>query len=237
VSEARVAASAAAAALDDARRRHWGRRDRDAVDSATRRCEQADARLSAAIDHESNSRRVAKTEVAAQRARTKALRDSRGLLADLEQSVADVDRALERVRTDRVIAMERGDAPRSHVVAMLGEPPPSIAGRQAWCALAYEIETYRDHHPNAVGYEHEEGVYAAIGPSPSSLSYRATWDHLIRRIADGVEIVAAADALPVEEQPGLGGPDRWSERLGDAFEAWGAVVALERDAPSLGIDL
>jgi conjugative relaxase-like TrwC/TraI family protein len=237
VSEARVAASAAAGALDDARRRHWGRRDRDAVDSATRRSEQAAARLSVAIDHETKSRRVVKTEVAGQRARLQALRDNRAVLADLEQSVADVERALERVRTDRVIAMERGDAPRSHVVGMLGEPPSSFTGRQAWCALAYEIETYRDHHPNAVGHEHEHGAQAAIGPAPSSLSDRISWDHLTRRIADGAAIVAVADALPVEEQLGLGGPERWSERLDDAFEVWGAAVALERDAPSLGIDL
>lgn len=205
VSEARVAASAAAAALDDARRRHWGRRDREAVDSATRRSEQAEAKLSAAIDYESKCRRVVKTEAAAQRPRLQALRDNRAILADLEQSVADVDRALERVRTDRVIAMERGDAPRSHVVAMLGEPPPSIAGRQAWCALAYEIETYRDHHPNAIGHEHEEGAQAAMGPSPSSLRDRVPWDHLTQRVANGAGIVAVADALPVEEHPALAG--------------------------------
>ena len=237
VSEARVAASFAAAALDDARRRHWGRRDRDAVDSATRRSEQAEARLSAAIDHESKSRRVVKTEAAAQRSRVQALRDNRGVLADLEQSVADVDRALERVRAERVIAMERGDVPRSHVVGLLGEPPSSVPGRQAWCALAYEIETYRDHHPIAIGHEHEEGVHAAIGPCPSWLSDRMSWDHLTRRIGDGAGVVVLADSLSVQEQPGLGGPARWSERLDHAFEVWGAVVALERDSPSLGIDL
>jgi hypothetical protein len=120
---------------------------------------------------------------------------------------------------------------------MLGDPPSSVAGRQAWCALAYEIETYRDHHPDAIGHEHEQAAQAAIGPWPSSLSDRMSWDHLTRRIADGAGIVALADSLPVQEQPGLGEPARWSERLDDAFEAWGAGVAIVRDAPSLGIDL
>ncbi len=237
VAEAQAAAAEASAALDDARRRHWGRRDRDAVESAARRCEHAEARLSAAVDHESNSRRVVKLEAAAQRARVQALRDNRGALADLEQSFADVDGVLDRLRTDRVIDMASGHAPRMHVVAMLGEPPPSIAGRQAWCALAYEIETYRDHHPDAGGHEHEDGVRAAIGPSPSSLSDRTAWDHLVRRIAHGAEIIAVADGLPLDDEPDrLGGPERWSERLNRAFEARDAVVALEREAPGLGID-
>ncbi len=237
VVDARGAAAGAAAALDDARRRHWGRRDRDAVESATRRSDHAESRLAAAIDHESDSRRVVKVEEAAQRARVQALRDNRGALADLEQAVADVEGALERVRVERVIAMESGHESRTQLVGMLGVPPNSVAGRQAWCGMAYEVETYRDHHPEIIGHEHEEGVYAAIGPSPSSFRDRATWDHLVRRMADGAEIVAAADALPVEEQPvGLGGPDRWSERLNDAFEARGASVALERDARGLGIE-
>jgi hypothetical protein len=112
-------------------------------------------------------------EAAAQRARLQALRDNGGLLADLEQACSDIARALQRVRAERVIAMASGNEPRRHVVEMLCEPPDSVACRQAWCALAYEIETYRDHHPDAVGYEHDDGVQAAIGPSPSSLSDRA----------------------------------------------------------------
>jgi hypothetical protein len=237
VAEARIAATEATAALDDARRRHWGRRDRDAIEAAVRRSEHAEARLSSAVDHESNSRRVVKVEAAAQRARVQALRDNRGVLADLEQAIADVHGALERLRAGRVIDMASGHEPRVHVVAVLGDPPPSVAGRQAWCALGFEIETYRDHHPDAVGHEHQEGVQAAIGPWPSSLSDGATWDHLARRVADGAEIIAIADAIPLEDEPDrLGGPERWSERLNHAFEARDAVVALDRDAPGLGIE-
>jgi hypothetical protein len=237
VAEARNAATEATAALHDARRRHWGRRDRDAVEAAARRSEHAEARLSSAVDHESKSRRVVKVEAAAQRARVQALRDNHGVLADLEQAFADVDGALERLRADRVIEMASGHEPQMHVGAVLGEPPPSVAGRQVWCALAFEIETYRDHHPDAVGHEDQEGVQAAIGPWPPSLGDRATWDHLVRRVADGAEIIAVADALPVEDPPDrLGGPERWSERLNHAFEARNAVVALDRDAPGVGIE-
>jgi hypothetical protein len=237
VAEARIAATEATAALDDARRRHWGRRDRDAIEAAARRSEQAEARLSAAIDHESSSRRVVKLEAAAQRARVQALRDNRGALAELEQAFTDVDGVLDRLRADRVIEMASGHEPRTHVKAILGEPPASLAGRQAWCALAYEIETYRDHHPDAVGHEYEDGVHAAIGPSPSSLSDRTPWDHLARRIADGAEIIVVAGALPFENQPDrLGGPEQWSERVNRAFEARDSVVPLEREAPALGIE-
>jgi hypothetical protein len=237
VAEARAAATEATAAHDDARRRHWGRRDRDAIEAAARRSEQAEVRLSAAIDHESNSRSVVKLEAAAQRARVQALRNNRTVLADLEQAFADVDMALDHLRADRVVEMASGHEPRTHVVAIVGEPPSSVAGRQAWCALAYEIETYRDHHPDAVGHEHEQGVHAAIGPTFSSLGDRATWDHLARRIADGAGIIAVADGLPYGDQPDrLGGPERWNERLNHAFEARDAVMALDRDAPSLGIE-
>jgi hypothetical protein len=136
-----------------------------------------------------------------------------------------------------VIAMASDHEPRTHVVAIVGEPPSSVAGRQAWCALAYEIEKYRDHHPEAAGHEHEQGVHAAIGPTFSSLGDRATWDHLARRIADGAGIIAVADGLPYGDQPDrLGGPERWNERLNHAFEARDAVMALDRDAPSLGIE-
>ena len=237
VTEARVAADGATAALDDARRRHWGRRDRDAVESAARRSEQAESRLSAALGHESNSRRAVKTEAAAQRARVQALRDNRGVLADLEQAVGDVDGALDRVRVERVIAMACGNESRMHAVRMLGEPPPSVAGRQAWCALAYEIETYRDHHPNVAGHEHEERVQARTGPWPSSLCDRRPGEYLARRITDGAEIIAVADALPIEEQTvGLGGPERWSERLTNACEVWDALVALDPDPRGLRIE-
>jgi hypothetical protein len=236
VTEARVAATEATSVLDDARRRHWGRRDRDAVEAAARRCEEAESRLSAAIDHETQYRRIVRVEAAAQRARVQALRDNRGVLADLERAFADVDRALDRVRANRVISMASGREPRTHLVGMLGEPPPSVAGRQAWCALAYEIESYRDHHPDAVGHEHEEGIQAAIGHSPSSFNDRITWDHLARRIADGAHVVAIADDLPIGQAVELDGPECWSQRLNHAFEASGAVVALDRDATGLGID-
>ena len=237
VAEARNAATEATASLHDARRRHWGRRDRDAIEAAGRRSDYAEARLSSAVDHESKSRRVVKVEAAAQRARVQALRDNRGVLADLGQAIADVHGALERLRAERVIEMASSREPGMHLVAVLGEPPPSVAGRQVWCALAYEIETYRDHHPDAVGHEHQEGVQAAVGTWPSSLSDRATWEHVARRVAHGAEIIAIADAVPVEDQPDrLGGPERWSERLNLAVEARDAVMALDRDAPGLGIE-
>ena len=70
-----------------------------------------------------------KLEAAAQCAHVQALRDNRCVLAELEQAFADVDGALDRLRVYRAIEMASGHLPRMHVVAIGGEPPPSLAGR------------------------------------------------------------------------------------------------------------
>ena len=88
------------------------------------------------------------------------------------------------------------------------------------------------------GHEDDERVQASTGPWPSSLRDRRPEDYLARRITDGAEIIAVADALPIEEQTlGLGGPERWSERLTNACQVWDALVALQPDPCGLGIEL
>ncbi|MGH9222313.1 MAG: AAA family ATPase [Acidimicrobiales bacterium] len=238
LADARSDVADAGDALDDARRRHWGRRDRDAIESAQRRSEHAQGRLSAAVDCERDARCALTRETDAQRARESALRANRGPLTNLEEAVADVEQALERTRAERVAAMARGDAPRSHLTDVLGEPPTSSAGRQAWCGLAWEIESHRDEHPGPVGRDGDGSVEAALGTRPEWFGDRLEWDALALRVAGGRTIIAIAEGLSVGEAGNeWGDPASWSTVVDKAVEARRADLALAPEPAGIDFGL
>jgi hypothetical protein len=135
------------AVLHQAGRRHWGRRDHEAmaaaqalVDGARVRTEQANTaeqdlreRLNA-ISHYQDQRRQAITDRAPAR-RT------------LETSLTQIDGALDHSRPDRVYALaaER----ESDLAERLGPAPSSPAARAVWCHHALAIETILDRNDNA----------------------------------------------------------------------------------------
>jgi hypothetical protein len=154
----------------------------------------------------------------------------------LEGAVTDISNALDHTRPARVLAMLHAENLPVYLTGVLGAPPETVAGRQAWCGLAWEIESYRDSHPAAVRHESDVGPQAALGRCPEHYSETHTWVHLAGRIAGGNDIVAAAGSMTADDLTAeLGDVRCWAARLHAAEKVLGAdrvLTTLER-----GIDL
>ena len=196
VRQARLAAHKQRQTLDTASQRHWGRRDKQAVARCLQAVTRADDAVTAAMQAERDARRRLGEHHAAQQDRTTALAATEPQRAELTQSLRELEAALDDTRAARVAALAAGPNAPTHLAAALGEPPANSAGRQAWCGLAYRVESYRDRHPEALGHEAHGGVMAAIGPPPASSWYRAPeWDDLAGQLAHGAVLVAMAEEV------------------------------------------
>ena len=238
LAKARVERAEATAAAEQARQRHWGRRDRSAVERAERRVWDAERAMSGAVERDREARRLVKTETEAQRARERALRDNRGAMTELEGAVVDIEGAIEHTRPDRVLAMLRAEEPPKYLTDVLGAVPETVAGQQAWCGLAWEIEYYRDAHPTAPRDESDRGVQAALGRCPDWYADSLAWTYHAGRVAGGPDITATAERMTADDQPtDLGDHSCWAARLDNAENLLEAEIALTIEPPGLGIDL
>ncbi len=143
---------------------------------------------------------------------------------ELAQALGELDAALDDTRAARVAAMAAEPIAPAPLVAVLGQAPADCAGRQAWCGLAYRVESYRDRHPEALGHEASGGIAAAIGPRPADRWHRAPeWDDLAGELAHGVALVATAGELAKPRKPVLESEaSSWLElvnRAGQVLEA------------------
>ncbi len=237
VAKSRVGLAAATAVAEQARQRHWGRRDRSAVERAEGRVWDAEHSVSAAVERERQARRLVKTETEAQRARERALRDNRGAMTEMESAVVDIESALDHTRPGRVLAMLHAEQPPAYLTDVLGVAPETVAGRQAWCGLAWEIESYRDAHPAATHDESDHGVQAALGKCPDWYSETHAWTYLAGRVVDGRNIIAIAERTTADDQAtDLGDHGRWANRVQRVEDLLEAKLALAIEPPELGID-
>ncbi|MDP9019536.1 MAG: relaxase domain-containing protein [Actinomycetota bacterium] len=238
--QARFAAAKARQELDVASQRHWGRRDKQAVQRCLRVTERADDGVAAAAEAERDARRQLDAERAAQQERARGRDAVAPHRMELTQVLAELDAALDDTRAARVAAMAGEPIAPIHLVAVLGEPPADSAGRQAWCGLAYQVESYRDRHPEALGHEAFGGVAAAIGPRSGERWQRAPeWDDLAGQLGRGVDLVAMAVevARPGETMPDE--PSSWLELVDQAGRDLTArTPTLERGIrPDHGMEL
>lgn len=88
----------------------------------------------------------------------------------------------------------------AYLTDVLGAPPKTVAGRQAWSGVAWEIESYRDAHPGAPHDESDRGVQAALGRCPEWYSEAHAWTYLAGRIAHGRDLIAVAERTTADEQ-------------------------------------
>ncbi|HEX2701263.1 MAG TPA: hypothetical protein VHM89_13770, partial [Acidimicrobiales bacterium] len=226
---ARLAATAARRDLDVAFERHWGRRDKQALERCRRAVERAEAAVVTAVDAGHGARRGLEGELAAQRKRAAAVEAVAPQRGELCEALGELDAALDDTRAARVAAMATQPLAPTHLAGVLGEAPEDPAGRAAWCGLAYRVEAYRDRHSDVVEHAAHGRVPAAIGPRPGEQWCREPeWDDLAERLAHGVEVVATASALA----PPIGTLDQsssWLElvdRAGRLLES--EAVTLER---------
>ncbi len=217
--------------LHVASQRHWGRRDKQALAGCLRALEKVDDDVAAALEAERDARRQLEAEKAAQRERAEAVEAVAPQRQELIQALAELDAALDDTRATRVAAMAAepvAPPPWWRCRPGPGRPTPE---RQAWCGLAYRVESYRDRHPEALGHEASGGVAAAIGPRPADRWHRAPeWDHLAGELAHGVALVATAGELAKPREPVLESEaSSWLElvnRAGQVLEA--QTLASER---------
>ena len=192
----RLGATAARRNLEVAAQRHWGRRDKQALERCRRAVERADDAVATAVVAEHDARRGLERELAVQRERVAAMEAVAPHRAELGEALGEIAAALDDTRAARVAAMAAEPLAPSHLVEVLGEPPADGARRAAWCGLAYRIETYRDRHPEALEHATEGGVMAAIGPRPGEHWCRQPeWDDLADRLVHGADVVALARGL------------------------------------------
>ena len=188
------------------------------------RAEHADHELSSALDRDRKAKEEAANVGEADRAHREALRDNGAALDSLEESVADFGAALDRTRGERVLAMLGDGAAPPHLTAVLGAVPEGLTRRQLWCGLAFEVEAYRDVHPEP-GRADSAGLEAALGPRPERFEEAPAWDYLASRISLGPAIIAAAADLDAAFDAGA--PDQWVQRLDRAVADHQAEATLD----------
>ena len=226
---ARSAATAAGRELDVASERHWGRRDKQALERCRRAVDRANAAVARAIAAERDARQGLEGELAAQRERVEAMEAVAPQRVELSEALGELDAALDNTRAARVEAMAAEPLAPTHLAGVLGEPPVDRAGRAAWCGLAYRVESYRDRHPEALEHPAHGGVMAAIGPRPGERwCPEPEWDDLADRLAHGADVVGMARGL-ASPSAALDETLSWLEladRAGRLLEA--ETVALNR---------
>jgi hypothetical protein len=130
------------AELDQHHSRRWPRRDRDAISRCTQR-------LDRARDHfadEVNAENVARSRFADlgqdQQDHVTAAEATAGQRQTLTASIRQIDRALDRTLTERVLRIV--ERPGALYLDILGPVPADPAGRAVWCQRAGELERCRD---------------------------------------------------------------------------------------------
>lgn len=175
---------------DDAGRRRWGRHDHDAIAQVAARLAEAQQAAEEAVAAEAQLRERLATLAEHQQARHDHIADVAGRRTQTEQVVAQLDDALDRTRPDRVARLV--EDPPEHLLARLGPPPESRAGRAVWCHHGFELEADLDRN----------GVLAAAYGQAAGL-HQGHVDRARQEIAVADRLLQAGD-----EQPGSTG---WAE--------------------------
>ncbi|MDQ3569257.1 MAG: relaxase domain-containing protein [Actinomycetota bacterium] len=216
-------------ALELASQRWWGRIDREARDNALRRHYWARSRLQgpdAAVELARQHLGQARADLARYEHALAATASER---RELSQAVADLEAGLERTRPERVQVLARQEITAAYLVDALGPLPEGSGPRAVWCALAVEVEEFRDRHPGRGLHEdvslwHEPGLHA-------------DQQQLHQLLARAGSLVAAGDQLSLDMDPLRElSPEGWAVQLEQAQELAPRLPepALEQ---SLGMDL
>ncbi len=179
--------------VHDAGRRRWGRHDHDAITDARARLADAQQQADEATAVESRLRERLAGLADQQRARGRQIADVAGRRSQTAEAVAQIEDALERTRTDRVSLLV--DDPPGHLVARLGPPPGSAAGRAVWCHHALGIEAELDRHDGDIGgrsahddrARQEIAVADKLLPTEGDQPGTATWAELAGRASSTLD--------------------------------------------------
>ncbi len=224
--DARSRRDEAQQALALARERHWGRKDKMAIRTASARLDHAEGVIKAAEHPLTGSVK----DLAAERALAKerdaavaAAAPERGRLASI---VGEIDIALDATLPERVVAIATGLDPTEPVVRALGPLPEARGGQRVWCGLASEIERDRD-----------RGLWR--DPTDSAGRHRAfgqVYDdgRVYERPDELIGFGAEADPVPagVVAEPGA-----WECQLDHARDVRHLALEMGRQGLDLGLGL
>ncbi len=132
----------AGAALDESRRRPWGRKDQQQIATAQAGAVLAEQALEQAAAGEAKLQERFSSLSQHERERQQATAAAAARRAQLAGGLAQFDTALDHTRADRVRAF--ADDPPAYLVERLGPVPRSPAGRAVWCHHALGIEAALD---------------------------------------------------------------------------------------------
>lgn len=209
-----------------AQERHWGRKDKMAIRTASARLDHAEGVIKAA--EQSLTSHV--KDLAAERALANerdaadaAVAPERGRLASI---VREIDIALDATRPERVVTIATGLDPTEPVVQALGPLPETRGGQRVWCGLASEIERDRD-----------RGLWRdPTGRAGHHRAFGQVYDrgHVYERPDELIGLGAESDPAPagVVEEPGA-----WERQLDHAREVRHLALEVGRQGPDLGLGL
>jgi conjugative relaxase-like TrwC/TraI family protein len=226
LADARVRRDRAAQALEVAQERHWGRKDKTAIRSATARLDHAEGEVTAVERSLAGHVKALAAERASAKQRDAAIAAAAPEHSRLVSVVRELDMALDATRPERVVAIATGLDPMEPVVQALGPLPDTRGGQRVWCGLASEIERDRDRgvwrDPNDHAGHH--GMFARTYDKGGAYERP---DALIRAGAEANPLPAAAVA-----EPGA-----WERQLEDARDIMRLALHVDRPGLDLGLGL
>jgi hypothetical protein len=212
-----------------ASQRRWGRIDKPARDDALRRHHWARSGLDGANEAVQRAQGHLGDARADQVRHEHALAATASQRQELSQAVGDLDDALASTRPERALALARQEVTPAHLVQALGPLPEEPGPRAVWCALAEEVEAFRDRHP---GRDLDDEVDRWHDPS-----LHADQERLQELLARAPELVVAGDQLIVDIDPLRELSTRgWAVQLEQAQELAPRLPGPALDQ-SLGMDL
>jgi hypothetical protein len=223
---ARVRRDEAERALAVAQERHWGRKDKTAIRSATARLDHAEDVMKATEHSLAGHMKELAAERASAKERDAAIAAAAPERARVVSLVREIDIALDATRPERVVAIATGLDPTERVVRALGPLPDTRGGQRVWCALASEMERDEDRRGRCDSTGHAGGR--------GRLSRNYDEGRGSERPDDLILLGAEADPVPatVITEPGA-----WETQLEDAREVSHSDRQLERPGLDLGMGL
>lgn len=144
--------AAAEAELDEQMARRWPRRDKIAVGRCADQLHADHQQLLGARHTESTARARFGDLDQHEQDRAAALAATAGDRFELTTAIDQLDSALDRTRTERVLQLV--DQPTQLHLDVLGPIPPGAAGRAVWCYQATRLEHHLDHDAGNDGAWH-----------------------------------------------------------------------------------
>ena len=224
--DARARRDEAEQGLAVAQERHWGRKDKTAIRSATARLDHAEGVVKAAEHSLTSSVKDLGAERALAKERDAAVAAAAPERTRLASVVQEIDMALDATRPERVVAIAAGLDPTEPVVEALGPLPEARGGQRVWCGLASEIERDRDQGLRRDPTD-RAGRHRAFGQVYDDGRVYERPDELIG-------LGAEADPVPggVVAEPGA-----WERQLDHARDVRNLALEVGKQGPDLGLGL